>query len=65
MRHGDALAFATLRTLAQTKIPHGMLIVDDYGWFRALGDRRILPRPSSKPMPHRVDQRPRMIIKPI
>jgi hypothetical protein len=47
-------------------VPHGVLIVDDYGWCR--GARKatdeFFNRHSFKPMMHRVDQGPRIIVKP-
>jgi O-methyltransferase len=47
-------------------VPHGVLIVDDYGWCR--GSRKatdeFFQRQSFKPMMNRVDQGPRVIIKP-
>jgi O-methyltransferase len=46
--------------------PHGVLIVDDYGWCRGARkatDEFFRERPF-KPMMHRVDQGPRVMIKP-
>jgi hypothetical protein len=48
-------------------VPHGVLIIDDYGWCR--GARKatdeFFQRHSFKPMMHRVDQGPRILIKPL
>jgi O-methyltransferase len=48
-------------------VPHGVLIVDDYGWCR--GARRATDEffhdQPFKPMMHRVDQGPRIAIKPV
>jgi O-methyltransferase len=46
--------------------PHGVLIIDDYGWCRGARqatDEFFRDRPF-KPMLHRVDQGPRLIVKP-
>ena len=55
-----------LEHLYELLVPHGVLIVDDYGWCR--GSRKatdeFFQRQSFKPMMNRVDQGPRMIIKP-
>jgi O-methyltransferase len=55
-----------LRHLYDLLVPHGVLIIDDYGWCRGARqatDEFFRDRPF-KPMMHRVDQGPRMIIKP-
>lgn len=55
-----------LRHLYDLIVPHGVLIVDDYGWCRGARqatEEFFRDRPF-KPMLHRVDQGPRMIIKP-
>ena len=47
-------------------VPHGVLIIDDYGWCRGARqatDEFFRDRPF-KPMLHRVDQGPRLIVKP-
>jgi O-methyltransferase len=47
-------------------VPHGVLIIDDYGWCRGARqatDEFFRDRPF-KPMLHRVDQGPRIMIKP-
>jgi O-methyltransferase len=55
-----------LEHLYELLVPHGVLIIDDYGWCR--GARKatdeFFQRHSFKPMMHRVDQGPRVIIKP-
>jgi hypothetical protein len=55
-----------LRHLYDLIVPHGVLIVDDYGWCR--GSRQATDEFFSdkpfKPMMHRLDQGPRLIIKP-
>jgi O-methyltransferase len=55
-----------LEHLYELLAPHGVLIVDDYGWCR--GSRKatdeFFQRQSFKPMMNRVDQGPRVIIKP-
>jgi Macrocin-O-methyltransferase (TylF) len=48
-------------------VPHGVLIIDDYGWCRGARqatDEFFRDRPF-KPMLHRVDQGPRIAIKPV
>lgn len=55
-----------LRHLYDLIVPHGVLIIDDYGWCRGARqatDEFFRERPF-KPMLHRIDQGPRMIIKP-
>lgn len=55
-----------LRHLYDLLVPHGVLIIDDYGWCRGARqatDEFFSDRPF-KPMMHRIDQGPRMIIKP-
>lgn len=55
-----------LRHLYDLLVPHGVLIIDDYGWCRGARqatDEFFRDRPF-KPMMHRIDQGPRMIIKP-
>ena len=55
-----------LQHLYDRIVPNGVLIVDDYGWCRGARqatDEFFRDRPF-KPMMHRVDQGPRMIIKP-
>jgi O-methyltransferase len=55
-----------LEHLYELLVPHGVLIIDDYGWCR--GSRKatdeFFARQPFKPMMHRVDQGPRVIIKP-
>jgi O-methyltransferase len=55
-----------LEHLYELLVPHGVLIIDDYGWCR--GSRKatdeFLQQQAFKPMMHRVDQGPRIIIKP-
>ncbi len=55
-----------LEHLYDLLVPHGVLIIDDYGWCR--GSRKaadeFFARQPFKPMMHRVDQGPRLIIKP-
>jgi O-methyltransferase len=55
-----------LEHLYELLVPHGVLIIDDYGWCR--GARKatdeFFQRHSFKPMMHRVDQGPRILIKP-
>jgi len=55
-----------LEHLYKLLVPHGVLIIDDYSWCR--GSRKatdeFFQRQSFKPMMHRVDQGPRVIIKP-
>jgi O-methyltransferase len=55
-----------LEHLYELLVPHGVLIIDDYGWCR--GARKatdeFFQRHSFKPMMHRVDQGPRIIVKP-
>ena len=46
--------------------PHGVVIIDDYGWCRGARqatDEFFRDRPF-KPMLHRVDQGPRLLVKP-
>jgi O-methyltransferase len=48
-------------------VPHGVLIIDDYGWCRGARqatDEFFRDRPF-KPMLHRIDQGPRIAIKPV
>jgi O-methyltransferase len=55
-----------LQHLYDLIVPHGVLIIDDYGWCRGARqatDEFFRDR-SFKPMMHRVEQGPRMIIKP-
>lgn len=55
-----------LRHLYDLLVPHGVLIIDDYGWCRGArqaADEFFNERPF-KPMMHRLDQGPRLIIKP-
>lgn len=55
-----------LRHLYERIVPHGVLIVDDYGWCRGARqatDEFFRDQPF-KPMMHRVDQGPRLLIKP-
>ncbi len=55
-----------LRHLYDLIVPHGVLIIDDYGWCRGArqaADEFFGERPF-KPMMHRLDQGPRLIIKP-
>jgi len=55
-----------LQHLYDLIVPHGVLIVDDYGWCRGARqatDQFFRDQPF-KPMMHRVDQCPRLIIKP-
>jgi O-methyltransferase len=55
-----------LEHLYELLVPHGVLVIDDYGWCR--GSRKatdeFFQRQPFKPMMHRVDQGPRVIIKP-
>ncbi len=55
-----------LEYLYELLVPHGVLIIDDYGWCR--GSRKatdeFFERQPFKPMMHRVDQGPRLLIKP-
>lgn len=55
-----------LEHLYELLVPHGVLIIDDYGSYR--GARKatdeFFQRHSFKPMMHRVDQGPRILIKP-
>jgi O-methyltransferase len=55
-----------LEHLYELLVPHGVLIIDDYGWCR--GSRKatdeFFQQQPFKPMMHRVDQGPRVIIKP-
>jgi O-methyltransferase len=55
-----------LEHLYELLTPNGVLIIDDYGWCR--GSRKatdeFFQQQSFKPMMHRVDQGPRVIIKP-
>lgn len=55
-----------LEHLYELLVPHGVLIIDDYGWCR--GARKaadeFFQRQPFKPMMHRVDQGPRLLIKP-
>jgi len=55
-----------LEHLYELLVPHGVLIIDDYGWCR--GSRKaadeFFARQPFKPMMHRVDQGPRLLIKP-
>ena len=56
-----------LKHLYDLIVPHGVLIIDDYGWCRGARqatDEFFRDRPF-KPMMHRVDQGPRMIVKPV
>jgi O-methyltransferase len=56
-----------LKHLYDLIVPHGVLIIDDYGWCRGARqatDEFFRDRPF-KPIMHRVDQGPRMIIKPV
>src|SRR5947209_13036386 len=55
-----------LEHLYELLVPHGVLIIDDYGWCRGARkatDEFFQPH-SFQPMMHRVDQGPRIIIKP-
>lgn len=55
-----------LQHLYDLIVPHGVLIIDDYGWCRGARqatDEFFRDR-AFKPMMHRVDQGPRLIIKP-
>lgn len=55
-----------LQHLYDLIVPHGVLIIDDYGWCRGARkatDEFFRDRPF-KPMMHRVDQGPRVMIKP-
>lgn len=55
-----------LQHLYDLIVPHGVLIIDDYGWCRGARqatDEFFRDRPF-KPMLHRVDQGPRVMIKP-
>jgi len=55
-----------LQHLYDLIVPHGVLIIDDYGWCRGARkatDEFFADRPF-KPMMHRIDQCPRVIIKP-
>jgi hypothetical protein len=55
-----------LQHLYDLIVPHGVLIIDDYGWCRGARqatDEFFRDRPF-KPMMHRVDQGPRLMIKP-
>ena len=55
-----------LRHLYDLVVAHGVLIIDDYGWCRGARqatDEFFRDRPF-KPMLHRVDQGPRILIKP-
>src|SRR6516225_932962 len=55
-----------LEHLYELIVPNGVLIIDDYGWCR--GARKaadeFFARQPFKPMMHRVDQGPRILIKP-
>jgi predicted O-methyltransferase YrrM len=56
-----------LQHLYDLVVPHGVLIIDDYGWCRGARqatDEFFRDR-SFKPMMHRVDQGPRVIVKPV
>jgi O-methyltransferase len=56
-----------LQHLYDLIVPHGVLIIDDYGWCRGARqatDEFFRDRPF-KPMMHRVDQTQRIIIKPV
>lgn len=56
-----------LQHLYDLIVPHGVLIIDDYGWCRGARqatDEFFRDR-SFKPMMHRVNQGPRIIIKPV
>jgi O-methyltransferase len=55
-----------LQHLYDLIVPHGVLIIDDYGWCRGARqatDEFFRDR-SFKPLMHRVDQGPRIMIKP-
>src|SRR5205085_1122104 len=55
-----------LRHLYDLIVPHGVLIIDDYGWCRGARkatDEFFSDRPF-RPMMHRVDQAPRLMIQP-
>ena len=47
-------------------VPHGVLIIDDYGWCRGArqATEEFFRGQPFKPMLHRVDQGPRLIVKP-
>jgi O-methyltransferase len=55
-----------LQHLYDLVVPHGVLIIDDYGWCR--GARQATDEffrgQSFKPMMHRIEQGPRIVIKP-
>ena len=55
-----------LEHLYDLLVPHGVLIIDDYGWCRGsrMAADEFFGRQPFKPMMHRVDQGPRLIIKP-
>jgi len=55
-----------LRHLYDRLVPHGVLIIDDYGWCRGARQAtdEFFSERSFKPMMHRLDQGPRLIIKP-
>jgi O-methyltransferase len=55
-----------LRHLYDLLVPHGLLIIDDYGWCRGARqatDEFFRDKPF-KPLMQRIDQGPRLIIKP-
>jgi O-methyltransferase len=55
-----------LQYLYDLIVPHGILIIDDYGWCR--GARRATDEffrdKPFKPLLHRIDQCPRLVVKP-
>lgn len=55
-----------LRHLYDRVAPYGVIIIDDYGWCRGAREAtdEFFRERSFWPMMHRVDQGPRMIIKP-
>jgi len=55
-----------LQNLYDLLVPHGVLIIDDYGWCRGArqaADEFFRDKPF-RPLMHRVDQCPRLIVKP-
>jgi O-methyltransferase len=56
-----------LQHLYDLIVPHGVLIIDDYGWCRGARQAtdEFFGARTFKPMMHRVDQGPRLMIKPV
>jgi O-methyltransferase len=55
-----------LQHLYNLVVPHGVLIIDDYGWCRGARQAtdEFFRSRSFKPMMHRIEQGPRIVIKP-